>query len=107
MIASDLAHYVTRFHAQLMTPAEAATFRHLAAVAKAAGGRSAVSTQEEARLATFLEATSERILRDNPGAVVLNRCPKCSALARTPTAKLCLKCGHEWREPHDSTRAAV
>jgi len=30
------------------------------------------------------------------GSVVINRCPKCNGVVRTPLAKQCLVCGHDW-----------
>jgi hypothetical protein len=42
------------------------------------------------------EKIAQRILRDHPGEVYLNYCPACGALTRTPTARLCLSCGHSW-----------
>ena len=42
------------------------------------------------------EKIAERIVRDHPDEVYLNLCPWCRALTRTPTARLCLTCGHTW-----------
>lgn len=39
---------------------------------------------------------AERILRDSKDEV-LNYCPNCNKLARTPRAKQCRYCGHNWR----------
>jgi hypothetical protein len=39
----------------------------------------------------------ERLLREcDAGTVLVNRCPKCSRIARTPLAKQCRWCGHDW-----------
>lgn len=46
----------------------------------------------------FQQAVCERILREHGEEVVINRCPKCDALARTPVALQCPKCFHNWRE---------
>jgi hypothetical protein len=32
------------------------------------------------------------------GNKILNYCPKCNRLARTPLAKQCRYCGHDWHE---------
>ncbi|GAB5404416.1 MAG: hypothetical protein Aurels2KO_26470 [Aureliella sp.] len=40
----------------------------------------------------------ERVLADHSDTVVLNRCPVCDALCRTPLAKMCPACGHSWHE---------
>jgi hypothetical protein len=44
----------------------------------------------------FFEKVAERILRENEKEVVLNLCPKCQKLARTPLAKQCRFCFHSW-----------
>lgn len=38
----------------------------------------------------------DRLLKDHVDEVVLNRCPKCDALCRTPDARMCVACGHCW-----------
>lgn len=40
-------------------------------------------------------AIAERLLKDS-GHELLNYCPKCQGLARTPYAKQCRHCGHDW-----------
>jgi len=44
----------------------------------------------------FILNCAVRVLRDNPGGVFLNLCPKCGGLPRTPLAKQCRVCGHDW-----------
>jgi hemerythrin-like domain-containing protein len=44
----------------------------------------------------FRIRTAERILRDHPGEVFLNRCPQCGGLAATPRARQCPHCHHSW-----------
>jgi len=51
----------------------------------------------------FLVATRDRLLKDHQDEIVLNHCPSCGALARTPQAKICFKCGHNWRVPSPTT----
>ena len=46
----------------------------------------------------FYTRVRDRVLNEHPDTVILNRCPKCSALARTPTACLCPACNHTWFE---------
>lgn len=46
----------------------------------------------------FELAVAKRIMKDSPEKVVLNTCPKCTKLARTPKAKQCRHCGCSWRE---------
>ena len=39
---------------------------------------------------------AERILRDTPEKVFFYLCPNCGKLARTPQARQCRFCGHDW-----------
>lgn len=114
----DISHYVVRWYARLMTPVEQLARRHLFATMKATKGRSDVEAQREARKSAvrsrllsddaevlrlaaagyeaFVERTSARISADCRDEVFFNRCPKCGALARTPTARQCRFCAHDW-----------
>lgn len=38
----------------------------------------------------------DRILREHTAQVFINRCPKCQRVVRTPKAKQCFWCGHDW-----------
>ena len=40
----------------------------------------------------------QRILREHPNEVFLNRCPRCQGLARTPEAKQCPHCFFSWHD---------
>lgn len=40
--------------------------------------------------------TAKRILQQNQDSVILNNCPKCGKLARTPNAKQCHNCKYDW-----------
>ncbi|HEX6180255.1 MAG TPA: hypothetical protein VFZ47_03370 [Chitinophagaceae bacterium] len=40
-------------------------------------------------------AIAERLLKDH-GDELINNCPKCGRLARTPYAKQCRHCKHDW-----------
>jgi hypothetical protein len=44
----------------------------------------------------FFERTTRRILSEDRDRVFLNNCPSCGALARTPQARQCRFCGHDW-----------
>ena len=44
----------------------------------------------------FQERTAVRILKDNRDQITLNNCPNCSKLTRTPNARQCRHCGHNW-----------
>lgn len=44
----------------------------------------------------FILNCAKRILKDNPDKVYFNLCPICDKLVRTPDAKQCRFCGHDW-----------
>jgi hypothetical protein len=39
-----------------------------------------------------------RIMAETPGKVFFNNCPQCNRLARTPFARQCRHCRHNWHE---------
>lgn len=39
-----------------------------------------------------------RLLYQHPDAIFINRCPACAKIVRTPKAKQCLWCNHDWHE---------
>ena len=45
-----------------------------------------------------IRETSDEILRREGNKIFVNRCPSCARLVRTPRAKLCLWCGHNWKD---------
>jgi hypothetical protein len=114
----EIAHYVVRWYARLMTAVEQRTQKHLFAALKATRGESHVEAQREAQKSAvhsrflsndadvmhladagyeaFVERTAARILNDCRNEVVFNRCPKCGRLTRTPTARQCRFCAHDW-----------
>lgn len=44
----------------------------------------------------FILKTARRIAKDTPNEYTINRCPKCDFITRTPYAKQCRKCSHNW-----------
>lgn len=44
----------------------------------------------------FLRRVPDRILAENPDEVYINRCPLCRRIVRTPKAKQCMWCHHNW-----------
>lgn len=40
---------------------------------------------------------AKRIIKETPAKIFFNNCPKCNKLARTPYARQCRHCGHNWR----------
>ena len=41
---------------------------------------------------------AKRIMTETPSKVLLNNCPKCHKLTRTPYARQCRFCGHNWHD---------
>ncbi|MCI0639926.1 MAG: hypothetical protein L0Y72_19305 [Gemmataceae bacterium] len=54
-------------------------------------------------LSTFLLRVEPRI-RDalSSGSLKVNRCPRCAKISRTPMARQCFWCGHDWHAPSDN-----
>jgi hypothetical protein len=46
----------------------------------------------------FMTRVRDRVMRDHADEVFLNYCPRCGALAKTPTAKQCPKCFFSWHD---------
>ncbi len=44
-----------------------------------------------------IRATADKVLSREGDKVFVNLCPSCARLVRTPKAKLCLWCGHNWK----------
>lgn len=114
---SDLTRYVVTYYMHLMTPAEREGWRTVMWRAKL---RDANPEQMKAMIAgkfvstdpavirllkdgdqAFFRAVRDRILQEHSDEAFINLCPRCGALARTPTAKQCPKCYHSWRDTHD------
>lgn len=43
----------------------------------------------------------KRIMTESLEKIFFNNCPKCNKLARTPSAKQCRFCGHDWHHRDD------
>jgi hypothetical protein len=120
----DEAKYVFHNYGHLMTPKEKLAFSHLGGTMKATMARSDPAAQDEVKAGSthlrrllsddpevlllardgydaFVVRTGQRILRDDRDRIVLNYCPRCKGLARTPKARQCRFCGHDW---HTETR---
>lgn len=118
--APELVGYVIRYYAHLMTVPERLANRHLIGAMKATHGKSDVEAQAEARnvwsfskwmsnepevlslaangYEAFIQRTAARILNEHSDKIFFNRCPKCGRLARTPQARQCRSCGHDWHK---------
>jgi hypothetical protein len=56
----------------------------------------AVSTELTEGEAEFKLRVCKRIVAAYKADAMINRCPQCFRIARTPRAKQCLWCGHAW-----------
>ncbi|GAB3836280.1 hypothetical protein [Hymenobacter jeollabukensis] len=113
----ETVRYLINYYPQLMTAAERRLQTHvvstqkLAAVARPESRPRFRQWMEErdllvhdeallSRLANgpdaFFQATAERIYREHGGELLLNNCPHCGRMARTPQARQCRHCGHNW-----------
>ena len=124
---AEKARYVLRYYAQLMTTPERLAHRHLMGTEKATHGRTDVVAQREAEnsahparellssdpkvmqlasdgIDAFLVRTAQRILDEHGGEVAFNYCPRCGALAKTPKARQCRVCRHDWYSAAQTTQ---
>jgi len=115
----EKARYVLRYYGQLMTTPERLAHRHLTATAKVTRGRTDAAAQSEVAnslhpmrdllsrdpqvlqlsnegIDIFMVRTAQRIVDEHGDEIVLNYCPHCGALAKTPKARQCRLCHHDW-----------
>ncbi len=109
-----LSEYLTRNFSELMTDLERRRYelaltrakakhsdaaaeraeRLPAGIAGACADAATASLRQFQALGTKLR---QRILRDVwAGRVIINRCPACSRIVKTPLARQCLWCGCDW-----------
>lgn len=105
--ASQLTAYVSANYVSLRTDFERAVESASAARQKAAGGHRQRDVIAECRngdvaietaladMSAFWRSVSDRILQQHAAEVVINRCPACRRLLRTPKARQCFWCGHD------------
>ena len=55
-----------------------------------------LATAIEAGEGAFLDLVVSRLLREREADILINRCPECRKIVRTPRAKLCLWCDRDW-----------
>jgi hypothetical protein len=117
----QVASYVIGYYGRFLYEQEQLAYRHLIGTAKVTRGRSEGAAQAEARnakphlrkllsddpeilllardgLEAFVERTATRILAKQASAILLNYCPRCKRLAKTPKARQCRFCFHDWHE---------
>lgn len=108
----ELSRYVFNYYPNLMTVREKSAYKHLIGLKKADFAESEklknftekfwcsadpeVLELLEGGEDLFFENVTKRILHQHQKEIFLNYCPKCGALARTPSAKQCSKCFYSW-----------
>jgi hypothetical protein len=112
---SNLAAYVVRYYGHFMTKQEQLASRHLMATEKAAhwqSGKTLSGLLSDDPVVldlirdgseVFMERTAGRILAEYRSEIFLNYCPGCGALAKTPKARQCRFCRHDWHDTDTST----
>lgn len=124
-MSADELKYVFRHYGYLMTANEKGAYKHLAGTLKATLGRSDPAAQADVKSEAtqfrkllsddpnvldlarngydaFVLSTGGRILQDHRDKIIFNYCPRCGALARTPKARQCRFCGHDWHNHTDT-----
>jgi hypothetical protein len=108
----EMTQYIWDYYGSLMTEFEQRVgWAHLAEL-KAAGGHRAVAdsilrrrgiagdAEAEAALADGVDAfrrlVCRRLLAERGADMFINRCPACGRVCRTPRAKQCFWCNHDW-----------
>jgi hypothetical protein len=110
----ELAIYIINYYTDLMTCEEKAAHQSVVGEHKIEHADSPemkevlrnrlVSTDPRVRALladgaeAFFAGVRDRVLREHPNEALLNHCPRCGALAKTPTAKQCRKCFFSWHD---------
>ncbi len=112
MEQTDLEQYIIIHYPELLTIEEKAAYKHHLTTLKAQNSENTKygemlmnrwgTTNPEALSLleggydNFKNRVATRILSEVSDKVFINNCPKCDELARTPKAKQCRFCGHDW-----------
>jgi hypothetical protein len=110
----DVARYIVNHYQNLMTLEEKAAYKSVLGELKVANADNVamknalrerwVSDNPDVRTLlangsdAFMANVRDRILREHTNDVFLNHCPRCGALAKTPTARQCPKCFFSWHD---------
>ncbi len=107
-----LKDYVIKYFSRLMTTNELLGFKAVHADSKAleaepemarvVRGRWGSEDNPEVQAAlhdgpeAFRDAVFKRLMSEHPEEIFINRCPSCDKICRTPRAKQCRWCYHDW-----------
>jgi hypothetical protein len=109
----ETANYIITYFSNLMTDAEKLALKHYMHTYKTADDpkmrrilidKGWIRTEPEITdllkngYEEFELNMARRIMTKNPEKVFLNHCSVCNQLARTPYARQCRHCGHNWHE---------
>ena len=117
----ELINYIVTYHTNLLTDKEKLGLKHLRSEIKI-GSSDNLDNKDSIERKTNLykkngwltedkeilelikvgqdeldKKIAERILTDHKDKIDFNNCPNCGRLARTPSARQCRHCGHNWR----------
>jgi hypothetical protein len=100
-IFDELAEYIIDFHSELLTSAETEAHKWLLFPGHAKEPRELQSDPDAAELTRLGPEElyihiRDRILQGHGAKLNFNRCPNCDGLCRTPLAKQCRHCFHDW-----------
>ena len=110
----DLGRYIANYYPHLLTKEETLAQRSMIGEAKVQNADMPVMKEHLRRMwisedpqihelladgpDAFFDRLEARVMRDHPDEVFINLCPRCQALAKTPTAKQCHKCFFSWHD---------
>ena len=116
---TNLAGYVVRYYSRFMSEQEGLAYNHLCYTAKYTG-ESDPAAQRKAKakfpyskmlsndpavlelarhgMQTLVLRVAKKIFAERGNQMFINRCPRCQALARTPKARQCPVCKHDWHD---------
>jgi hypothetical protein len=101
--AAELTRYVWDHYERLMTAFEQRVGRAIIwRMKKATSPRLSGQDDPEINAAlvdgpeAFRRLACRRVLAEHGADVFINRCPRCDRVVRTPQARQCFWCGHDW-----------
>lgn len=110
-MTTELIDYIITYYSNLFTDREKAAYKHHNTLLKHEDSESRVrdvmlkhwgtNDKETLKLLdngyeSFKNMVAERIFKERFNEIVINNCPNCNKLARTPQAKQCRFCGFDW-----------
>jgi hypothetical protein len=111
-ITLEKANYIIAHYSNLLTSSEQLALRHYRSIIKLENvndkstdmyyrigwlsDNSEILKYLDHGYEQFIVNCFERILKEAPDDVFFNLCPVCNKLARTPDAKQCRWCAHDW-----------